>query len=463
MSSEIAVKAESLGKCHHIYEKPRDRLLQMLVPGGRKFYREFWALKGISFEIAKGETVGVVGRNGSGKSTLLQLVCGTLNPTEGRVVANGRIAALLELGSGFSPEFTGRENLYTNAMVMGLSPSAFEAKLEGIVGFADIGNFLDQPVKSYSSGMVMRLAFALAVNVDPQILVIDEALSVGDERFQRKCFAKIERIREDGATILFVSHSGASVIELCNRAILIDAGEMLTMGAPNTVVGKYQKLLYAPPEGRVRIREEIGAEAVSNSVAGPTVSRLAGDAFLLPARPQREPQSEYYDPTLVPESTLCYESCGALIEGPHLLDAGGARVNHLNRGATYRYTYNVTFAKGADNIRFGMLLKTVSGFELGGASTAAGSGDAIAYVATGSVIVVEFRLKCSLNPGVYFLNAGVLGTVNGEEVYLHRMIDACMFRVLPEQQMLPTGIVDFECMASVTLDADVRRTTFANL
>ena len=197
--TDIAISVQNLSKCFQIYDNPRDRLKQFVLPRmqrePKQYFREFWALKDVSFEIKKGETVGIVGRNGSGKSTLLQLICGTLNPTGGSVQTNGRIAALLELGSGFNPEFTGRENVYMNAAVLGLSKSEVDARFDDIAAFAEIGQFIEQPVKTYSSGMTVRLAFSIAINVDPEILIVDEALSVGDELFQRKCFSRIEAIR----------------------------------------------------------------------------------------------------------------------------------------------------------------------------------------------------------------------------------------------------------------------------
>lgn len=201
--SDIAIKVENLSKCYPIFDTPRDRLKQMIIPrlqraygfSPRKYYREFWALRDVSFEVKRGETVGIMGRNGSGKSTLLQLICGTLAPTGGSLEVNGRIAALLELGSGFNPDFTGRENVYLNASVLGLSQQEIEARFQSIADFAEIGDFIEQPTKTYSSGMIVRLAFAVAINVDPEILIVDEALSVGDELFQRKCFARIESIK----------------------------------------------------------------------------------------------------------------------------------------------------------------------------------------------------------------------------------------------------------------------------
>ncbi|MDX8377458.1 MAG: ABC transporter ATP-binding protein, partial [Mariprofundales bacterium] len=212
--SDIAIRVQNICKYYQIYSNPQDRLKQSLWRGRKQFYREFKALDDVSFEVKKGETVGIIGRNGSGKSTLLQIICGTLAPTSGDVEVNGRVAALLELGSGFNPEFTGRENVYMNATILGLSKKEIDARFDDIVAFADIGEFIEQPVKTYSSGMMMRLAFAVAINVKPDVLIIDEALSVGDVAFQRKCFGKIEEIRDAGATIMFVSHSEGSIVNL---------------------------------------------------------------------------------------------------------------------------------------------------------------------------------------------------------------------------------------------------------
>lgn len=240
--SDIAIKVENLSKCYQIYDQPHDRLKQFLVKG-RKFYREFWALNDVSFEIRKGETVGIIGRNGSGKSTLLQMICGTLNPTSGSVQTHGRIAALLELGSGFNPEFTGRENIYMNAAVLGLSTEETDARYDRIVEFADIGSFIGQPVKTYSSGMMVRLAFSVAIHVEPDILIVDEALSVGDAYFQAKCAKMIQGIIAAGSTVLFVSHDTASVKSLCSRALLLESGRSQYLGDVNTAVEKYYSAL----------------------------------------------------------------------------------------------------------------------------------------------------------------------------------------------------------------------------
>ena len=447
MSSEIAIRVDKLSKCFQVYAQPHDRLKQSILPrlqrvvgaSPKKYHRDFWALREVSFEVRKGETVGIIGRNGSGKSTLLQLICGTLNPTGGSIEAHGRIAALLELGSGFNPEFTGRENVYLNAAVLGLSRQETDARFDDIAAFADIGDFIEQPVKTYSSGMLVRLAFAVAINVDPEILIVDEALSVGDELFQRKCFSRIEAIRAKGATILFVSHSGAQIVELCDRAVLLDSGENIAHGMPKKIVGQYQKLLYAPADKRAILREQIRQGNQQQEGAQPQLETgaAAGTAE------EEVRLAESYDPSLLPSSTIEYESHGAHIENPHLVDQRGRQVNSLIAGNRYRYRYTVRFDRSANNVRFGMLIKTVSGLELGGAQSAIALKDSLVTVAAGTTYRVEFAFVAALNAGTYFLNAGVMGSTHGDDGYLHRMIDVAMFRVMPDSSRLLTGIMDF--------------------
>jgi lipopolysaccharide transport system ATP-binding protein len=243
MADDFAVSADNIGKCYHIYQRPLDRLKQSLWRARKRFFSEFWALRNCSFEIKKGETIGIIGSNGSGKSTLLQIICGTLNPTEGELKVGGRIAALLELGAGFNPEFTGRENVYMSASILGISRTEIESRYDEIAAFADIGSFIEQPVKMYSSGMYVRLAFSVALNVSPDILVVDEALSVGDARFQQKCMAKIREFCQTG-TVIFVSHDTAAVTELCSRALWIEAGRIRMDGTPKFVVEKYLQFMY---------------------------------------------------------------------------------------------------------------------------------------------------------------------------------------------------------------------------
>lgn len=269
MSSDVAIRVTNLSKCYLIYDRPQDRLKQSIVPRLQRlvrrqparYFREFWALKDVSFEVKKGETVGIIGRNGAGKSTLLQLICGTLNPTYGSVEVNGRVAALLELGSGFNPEFTGRENVYMNASLLGLSREETDERFEEIVEFADIGDFIDQPIKMYSSGMVLRLAFAVIAHVDADILIVDEALAVGDAFFVQKCMRFLRDFIKKG-TLLFVSHDTPAVVNLCTRAILLSHGRIEMEGDPKDVAEYYLEELYREKQetqtaNKIQIRESI--------------------------------------------------------------------------------------------------------------------------------------------------------------------------------------------------------------
>lgn len=443
MSSEPLIEVSALCKTFPVYDKPHHRLLQMFSRSGR-WHRDFTALRNINFRIERGETVGIVGRNGSGKSTLLQILCGTLAPSLGEVQVRGRVAALLELGAGFNPEFTGRENVFMNGALMGLTRAAIEARLGEILAFADIGDFIDRPVKTYSSGMYVRLAFAVAIHVEPDLLVVDEALSVGDEAFQRKCFARIERLRQGGCTILFVSHAAATVIELCDRAILLDGGEMLADGAPKAVISRYQRMLYAPEDRVLELRRQMRLEQDrAHELAAPAAVALATAAVVADAMPTSgSPYMEaYFDENLRSESALAYSGQGAVIEDPHMQTMRGKRVNVVNAGERYAYTYAVRFERGVAAARFGMLIKTLTGIELAGAVSAV-PGQAVEWVDKGTRFTVRFEFECRLAPGVYFMNAGVQGRIGEEETYLDRRIDALMFRVMPQTERLATGFVD---------------------
>jgi lipopolysaccharide transport system ATP-binding protein len=275
-----AISVRALSKCYHIYDRPQDRLKQSLFPlvrglvrkGPTRFYREFWALNDVSFDVGKGETVGVIGRNGSGKSTLLQLVCGTLAATSGEVHTSGRIAALLELGSGFNPDFSGRDNVFMNGAILGLPRSEIEARFDDIAGFAGIGDFIDQPVKTYSSGMFVRLAFAVNIMSQPNIMIVDEALAVGDMNFQAKCMTALRRIQENGATVLFVSHDIGAVKSLCSRAIYLDRGKVVVAGPAGEVAERYVR------DMREEMNEELRKTAPSLTIPVASAAATAGGA-----------------------------------------------------------------------------------------------------------------------------------------------------------------------------------------
>lgn len=285
MSSDIAIKVENLSKCYQIYDQPRDRLKQFVLPRlqrltaqqPKQYFREFWVLKDVSFDVKKGETVGIIGRNGSGKSTLLQMICGTLAPTSGSVQTNGRVAALLELGSGFNPEFTGRENVVLNAVILGILGEAVRERLDKVIEFSGLGDYIDQPVKTYSSGMFARLAFAAAIHVDPSILVVDEALAVGDAGFQLKCMLRMREMQENGVTILFVSHDTGSIVRLCDHAIVIEQGRIVSQDRDTLKCIKlYEQLTRkgAMPEITHRAPQRLQAETYAEELQGIQETRL---------------------------------------------------------------------------------------------------------------------------------------------------------------------------------------------
>lgn len=452
-SNEVRIRVDGLSKRYEMYSQPSDRLKQMILPRIRRavhrppvaYFKEFWALRDVTFDVRRGETVGIVGRNGSGKSTLLQMICGTINPTLGSVFVDGRISALLELGAGFNPEFTGRENVMLSGLVYGIAENKIRDMFDEILDFAGIGEFIDQPVKTYSSGMYVRLAFAVAISVSPDILVVDEALAVGDEAFQRKCLARIDSIRNAGATVLFVSHSAGTVVELCDRAVLLDQGELLMRGTPKDVVTTYQKLLYAPPERRAQIRQDV----VSAYREG---NRATTGAFVVtePSQPSArsaeshsgdEDGSAYWEEGMVSASVVEYENRGATIRDTHLETLDGQKVNVLVAGQTYVYTYIVTMERTLARVRCGMMIRSMTGVEVGGAASMLPQ-HALPLVEAGQMLHVRFTFRCLLHPGVYFLNAGALAALGEGEEYVDRLIDAVMFRVMPSAGRLATGFVD---------------------
>lgn len=416
----------------------------------------FTAVDDVTLDIHRGETVGLVGRNGSGKSTLLKLICGVLAPSSGEVETLGHVSPLLTLGAGFDPEFTGLENARLNASVLGLAHDAIEERLESIVEFAGIGDFINQPVGTYSTGMHARLAFAVAINADPEILVIDEILAVGDESFVRKCFGRIEEIKANGSTILFVSHAAGEVVELCDRAILMEGGERWLTADPKTVVSKYQKLLYSPADQLDTVRDEIrqadgqwGTQADSHAapVQSPgAVSRTA----------TTRKSEERFDPELRSESTEEYPRLGAEIRNLRILRTDGSAVNVLRMGESYTYAYDVEFHESAFDLRFGMMVRLPSGVDVGGFTSHA-RGQELAYVERGSVASVRFRFRAALAAGSYFTNAGVTGMRDGEVRYLHRILDGLLFRVEPGDADRITGHVDLSGPQGPSAEIEVSR------
>jgi lipopolysaccharide transport system ATP-binding protein len=451
-SSDIAIRVQGLSKRYEIYSKPSDRLKQFVMPLLQRFagklpkqyFREFWALKDVSFEVKKGQTVGIIGRNGSGKSTLLQMICGTLTPTTGSIQTRGRVAALLELGSGFNPEFTGRENVYMNAAVLGLSSAEVNARFSEIVDFADIGDFIEQPVKTYSSGMMVRLAFAVIAHVDADILIVDEALAVGDAFFSQKCMRFLRKFMENG-TVLFVSHDTGAVINLCSAGILLNRGQIVEIGTPKEVSEHYLATLCE----------------VNQKIDG-----LQNPAIVLSER-QGAQASEYRDmrEDLFRNSTLRndvevfeflpqqngFGTGDAKIVSVRVLDESGAPLNWIVGGE------NVIFEiQCSTQIE---LLQPIIGFDfkdrLG--QTVFGDNSYLVYrdkpfpAAAGSRIVARFEFRLPVLPtGDYSITAAIAEGTQASHVQHHWMNDALIMRVHASSVFF--GLIGVP-MSSITLQA----------
>ncbi|XXE07895.1 ABC transporter ATP-binding protein [Pseudomonas sp. Z1-29] len=425
MSSEIAIKVQNLSKCYEIYDKPRDRLLQMLSRGKKRYCREFWALRDISFEIRKGETVGIVGRNGSGKSTLLQILCGTLNPTGGTVETHGRIAALLELGSGFNPDFTGRENVYLNASILGLSKAEIDSKYDAIIGFADIGDFINQPVKTYSSGMLVRLAFSVQAQVEPDILIVDEALAVGDAKFQARCFDRLKKLKENGTSILLVTHSSEQIVSHCDKAFLLDYGLQLEQGEPRQVVNRYLDLLFGKTPHSVATMDE-SVKSESQTYLTP-----AGGADVFESHPNYNP-NEYR-----------WGDGAATIIDFYLGCAGVDYPVAVDTGSNIKLVVFVKFDTDLVCPILGMTIKTKEGVTVYGVnSETLECPDFRMLGRKGDIVEVEMRISCDLAPGDYFISIGV-STKEGEDVTPRdRRYDSIHIQVRPTDKFF--GLVNLD-------------------
>ncbi|HRN82728.1 MULTISPECIES: ABC transporter ATP-binding protein [Betaproteobacteria] len=441
--NDIAIRVENLSKCYQIYDTPRDRLKQFILPRvyhltgqtSRQYFREFWALKDVSFEVKKGETIGIIGRNGSGKSTLLQLICGTLSPTSGSITTHGRIAALLELGSGFNPEFTGRENIYMNASVLGLSQEETDARFDDIAAFADIGEFIEQPVKTYSSGMMVRLGFAVQAQVEPDILIVDEALAVGDAKFQAKCFDRLHQLKDGGTSILLVTHSSEQIVTHCSEAILLDGGDVIEHGEPRCVVNHYMDLLFG------KERKDYSASALStesNSVEPTQDDNLSlnfiDDVFSSHAN-YNEHEYRWGDGT-------------ATILDFYLLADNEPYPSVITSGQSVVLGVAVRFYEDLVRPILGITIKTKEGVTVYGVNSETLETDEIKVLGSkGTTARIKAEFICRLAPGDYFISLG-LATRKGEEIIPHdRRYDAIYLQIAPVTKFF--GLVDLSFKLSV--------------
>lgn len=430
-SNEVALTLENVSKCFQIYDKPHHRLLQGVFRGRKQYYKEYWALRDVSFSINRGETVGIIGRNGAGKSTLLQIICGILTPTSGTLAIHGRIAALLELGAGFNPEFTGRENVFLNGAVLGLSQQEIKNRFDEIASFADIGGFLEQPVKTYSSGMYVRLAFAVATCVDPDILIVDEALAVGDVKFQAKCFRRFEELIGGGTTILFVTHSTEQIVRHCSWSILLENAVIKEMGESKKVSNHYLDLLFGVDRVNPETSEAEDPE-LDDSVSVPCV---LDDTF--ENRPTYN-QDEYR-----------WGNGEAAIVDYLVTRDGTTNISSLEGKEPFQVIVAVVFYADVEDPIFGLTIKTPDGVTVCGENSRDCIGDPMPHpVKKGEQVQVSFSLAQSLCAGDYLLSVGVVEEREGDLVPLDRRYDSIYLHITSDKNSY--GLVDLGISVKIT-------------
>ena len=411
MDKNLAISVQGVSKIYKLYDKPIDRLKEAVSLTHKSYHRDFFALSDISFDVKKGETVGIIGTNGSGKSTILKIITGVLSPTTGTAEFSGNISALLELGAGFNSEYTGLENIYMNGTMMGFSRQEMERRMDDILRFADIGDFVNQPVKTYSSGMFVRLAFALAINVDPEILIVDEALSVGDVFFQAKCYRRMEEMMKNGTTILMVSHDMGSIIKYCDKVVLLNRGHFVAQGEAGKMVDLYKKILANQTDELAEALIEEKKEALGLPVEAAVSDKRMKDRMNL------NPEVQEYG-----DGRASFEDFGTL-------DARGNVTNLLLKGEMFTIRERVRFHAPIENPIFTYTLRDKKGTDITGTNTLF-EGTEIKPVKDGDVYTVSFRQKMNLQGGEYLLSMSCTGYENGEHVVYHRLYNVLSLTVI---------------------------------
>lgn len=411
--SDIAIKVDHVSKLYKLYDNPSDRFKEALGFTKEKKYKEHFALSDVYFEVKKGETVGIIGTNGAGKSTILKIITGVLNPTSGKVDVAGRISALLELGAGFNMEYTGIENIYLNGTMMGYTREEVDAKVQTILDFADIGDFVYQPVKTYSSGMFVRLAFAVAINIDPEILIVDEALSVGDVFFQAKCYHKFEEFKETGKTILFVSHDLGSIAKYCDRVVLLNKGKKMAEGEPKEIIDLYKQVLVSQAENRELDEEQ------------PTVSDVTDTQ-------DTACEGHWKDTLMLNPNVLEYGDKEAEIIDFAIIDDKNRITNNIQKNTDFRIRMKVKFHKDIEDPIFAFTIKDLQGTEVTGTNTMYEKTD-IGFVKAGEEKVIEFSQNMNLQGRNYLLSFGCVGYHENDFVVYNRLYDVCNINVISDK------------------------------
>ncbi len=422
--STTAIKVNDVSKLYKLYDKPSDRFKEALGLTKEKRYKEHYALHNVSFEVEKGQTVGIIGTNGSGKSTILKIITGVLSATEGSVDVDGRISALLELGAGFNQEYTGMENIYLNGTMMGYSKEEVDARLQMILDFADIGDFINQPVKTYSSGMFVRLAFAVAINIDPEILIVDEALSVGDVFFQAKCYHKFEEFKKNGKTILMVSHDLGSIAKYCDKVVLLNKGHLVEEGEPKEIVDLYKQILVSEAEGRELDEKQPEIDDIEVNEEGKLWKNIL----------MQNP------------NVLDYGDKEAEIIDFAIIDDKGRITNNIQKNTVFKIRMKVSFHKDIDQPIFAYTIKDLQGTDVTGTNTMYEKVD-FGTVKAGKTKVIEFTQNMNLQGRNYLLSFGVVGYKDNDFAVYHRLYDACNINVVSDKDTV--GFYDMNSEVTV--------------
>lgn len=426
--SDFAIRVQDVTKLYKLYDKPSDRFKESLGLSKKIKYREHYALHNLNFDVQKGECVGIIGTNGAGKSTILKIITGVLNPTSGNVEINGRISALLELGAGFNMEYTGLENIYLNGTMIGFSRSEIDQKLDDILSFADIGDFIHQPVKTYSSGMFVRLAFAVAINIDPEILIVDEALSVGDVFFQAKCYKKFEDFKQQGKTILFVSHDLGSISKYCDRVVLLNKGQKLAEGKPKEMVDMYKKVLVG------QLDLDHVEEEQENMAKSPNIEQILN---------KKSEDGTWKRQLTNNQNAIEYGDKKAEIVDYAILDDQGNITNSVEKGKDFYIRMKVQMNEPIQLPIFAYSIKDSKGTEITGTNTM--------YEKTnfevGKIMDVTFRQKMSLQGGEYLLSLGCTSFEADDFVVYHRLYDVCNIAVVSDKNTV--GYYDMDSKITV--------------
>lgn len=422
---EYAIQVKDVSKVYKLFDRNRDRLRDALGLTRKKLYKEYYALNHLSFDVKKGETIGIIGTNGAGKSTILKIITGVLQPTSGEVDINGRISALLELGAGFNPEYTGIENIYLNGTMMGFSKEEIDEKMEEILSFADIGNFVYQPVKSYSSGMFVRLAFAVAINIDPEILIVDEALSVGDVFFQAKCYQKFEDFKRNGKTILFVSHDLGSISRYCDRVILLNKGEKMDEGSPKDMINLYKRLITSS--------DETNKEDESNARPVKSILDISNDS---------DWKSNYNLNPRLEE----YGDGKATIQDFAIVDENGRLTNVIEKGSSFKILTKVQIEEPMRDPIFTFTIKNVRGIDITGTNTML-EDIRLGVCNSGETYLASYEQVMNLQGGEYLLSMSCTSYEDGSLKAHHRLYDLISITVVSSKNTV--GFYDMNSKVSV--------------